>query len=44
MMGSRDALLEKINRKQELEAELKEQLEILRTVSGNYGKMQINAD
>lgn len=44
MMGSRDALLEKINRKQELEAELKEQLEILRTVSRNYGKMQINSD
>lgn len=29
---AREALLEKINKKQELEGELKEQLEILRTV------------
>ena len=33
-MAGREALLEKINKKQELEAELKEQMEILRTVSG----------
>lgn len=35
-MSGRDALLKKINRKQELEAELKEQMEILRTVSRKF--------
>lgn len=33
-MGTRGVVLEKINKKQEIEAELKEQMEVLRTVSG----------
>lgn len=40
-MASRDVLLEKINRKQELEAELKEQMEILRTVGELAGKFNM---
>lgn len=31
-MSGRDALLDKINKKQEIEAELKDQMEILRIV------------
>lgn len=35
-MSGRDALLDKINKKQEIEAELKDQMEILRIVRTTY--------